>query len=84
MDGLVSLDERVFLALNRAWSPEFDAFFSVATYLGHGVVLALLVLGPMALWDRKRLRVHFLALVLSVGGTIRDRSVIVAYKMKGQ
>jgi len=66
MDGLVSLDERVFLALNRAWSPEFDAFFSVATYLGHGVVLALLVLGPMALWDRKRLRVHFLALVLSV------------------
>lgn len=66
MDGLVSLDERVFLALNRAWSPEFDAFFSVATYLGHGLVLALLVLGPMALWDRPRLRTHALAIVLSV------------------
>jgi len=66
MDWLVPLDERIFLALNRAWSPEFDAFFSVATYLGHGLVLALLVLGPMALWDRRRLRSHTVALVLSV------------------
>lgn len=66
MDWLVPLDERLFLALNRAWSPEFDAFFSVATWLGHGLVLALLVLGPMALWDRPRLRAHALAMVLSV------------------
>ncbi|MBN1772989.1 MAG: phosphatase PAP2 family protein [Deltaproteobacteria bacterium] len=66
MDWLVPLDEHVFLALNRAWSPEFDAFFSVATYLGHGLVLALLVLGPMALWDRRRLRTDAVAMVLSV------------------
>lgn len=66
MDGLVSLDERLFLAIHGTWSPEFDVFFSAATYLGHGVVLALLVLGPMALWDRARLRAHAVAMVLSV------------------
>jgi len=66
VDWLISLDERLFLAIHGVGSPEFDAFFSAATYLGHGVVLALLVLGPMALWDRPRLRAHAVAMVLSV------------------
>jgi len=66
MNWLIHLDERIFLAVNHAGGPGTDAFFSIATYAGHGAVLALLLLVPMALFDRARLREHILAMVLSV------------------
>jgi undecaprenyl-diphosphatase len=66
MSWLLHLDELWFLSVNGAGSPRLDHFFSLITFGGHGVVLAALVLGPMALFDRRRLRTHFLPLVLSV------------------
>jgi undecaprenyl-diphosphatase len=66
MEWLLQLDEQVFLALNGDGSPGMDLFFSLITYLGHAAGLVPLVLGPMALADRRRLREHGLAIVLSV------------------
>ena len=63
---LIRLDERAFLAVNGMGVPAMDWFFRGITWLGHGVVLALLVLGPMLLFDRPNLRRHALAMVLSV------------------
>ncbi|MBI5501280.1 MAG: phosphatase PAP2 family protein [Deltaproteobacteria bacterium] len=65
-DWLIRLDERVFLAVNGLGAPALDWFFRAVTWLGHGVVLAVLVLGPMLLFDRPNLRRHLLAMVLSV------------------
>jgi undecaprenyl-diphosphatase len=67
MQPLVHLDERVFLAINGRGGPALDTFFVIVTNLGRGVSLALLVLGAMALFDRRRLRLHVVAMVLSVG-----------------
>jgi len=64
--ALVRLDELLFLALNGAGSRALDPVFKAITYGGHAVVLALLVFGPMARFDRPRLRLHWLPLVLSV------------------
>jgi undecaprenyl-diphosphatase len=66
MDWLVGLDERMFLAVNGLGGPGWDTFFSIVTYAGHGLALAVFVLVPMAIFDRTRLRAHVLALVLSV------------------
>jgi len=66
MDWLVGLDERMFLAVNGLGGPGWDAFFSIVTYAGHGLALAVFVLVPMAIFDRARLRAHVLAMVLSV------------------
>lgn len=66
METLIGLDERAFLAVNGAGGSTLDVVFALVTWLGHGVVLAVAVLGPMLLWDRARLKAHFLALVLSV------------------
>jgi undecaprenyl-diphosphatase len=67
MSWLLHLDERVFLAINAQGSPGLDIFFTVVTHLGRGVSLALLVVGSMAIFDRRRLRAHAVAMVLSVG-----------------
>lgn len=66
MSWLLHLDEQFFLAINHAGSPALDLFFRAVTWGGHGVVLALLVILPMARFDRQRLRVHLLAMILSV------------------
>lgn len=66
MDWLIGLDERAFLAVNGLGSPGLDTFFSIVTYAGHGLALAVFVLVPMAIFDRARLRTHVLAMVLSV------------------
>jgi undecaprenyl-diphosphatase len=66
MDWLIGLDERMFLAVNGLGSPGWDTFFSIVTYAGHGLALAVFVLVPMAIFDRAKLRAHVLALVLSV------------------
>lgn len=66
MERLLSLDERIFLALNGDGAPGLDLFFSIITYLGHAAGLVPIVLGTMALRDRARLREHGLAMVLSV------------------
>ncbi len=66
MEWLLHLDERIFLAVNSDGSRGLDLFFSLVTYLGHAAGLVPLVLGPMALADRKRLREHGVAMVLSV------------------
>jgi undecaprenyl-diphosphatase len=66
MDWLIHLDEQAFLALNGLGSPALDWFFLTVTWLGHGVTLAVLILGPMALFDRAKLRRHGLAMVLAV------------------
>ena len=66
MGWLIHLDEQLFLALNQAWSPSLDLFFRIVTWGGHGVVLALLVIPAMYRFDRRNLRKHLLAMVLSV------------------
>jgi undecaprenyl-diphosphatase len=67
MDWLLQLDERLFLAVNSRGTSALDILFILITQLGRGIALAALVLGPMALLDRKRLRAHLVPLVLSVG-----------------
>jgi undecaprenyl-diphosphatase len=67
MDSLIRLDERLFLLLNGLGRPELDGVAKVITFGGHAVALVLLVLVPMALWDRQRFKAHLLPMVLSVG-----------------
>jgi undecaprenyl-diphosphatase len=67
MDWLVQLDERCFLAINSHGGAALDILFVAISQLGQGIALAALVLGPMALLDRRRLRAHLLPIVLSVG-----------------
>ncbi len=66
MRWLLQLDERLFLAVNGWGRPALDLVFILLTQLGRGLALAALVLGPMALLDRRRLRLHALPMVLSV------------------
>lgn len=64
----MTADENLFVILNHALSgPVSTSFFSAVTWLGNGFVLAALVLVPMLLLDRRRFRMHALALVLCVG-----------------
>ncbi len=66
MEWLIRLDERLFLALNSSGVPSTDLLFTIITYGGHGLVLAFLVIVPMALFDRQKLRAHLAAMILSV------------------
>jgi membrane-associated phospholipid phosphatase len=66
MQPLLDLDERLFLAVNGLGNPTLDPILVAVTWLGHGLVLAAVVLGPMALFDRVTLRRRFAAIVLSV------------------
>ncbi len=66
MHSLLQLDDRVFLAINGLGTPGLDPVFIAITWLGHAAVIALLVLVPMALLDRGRLREHIVAMALSI------------------
>ena len=66
MRWLTHLDEHLFFAINHASSPALDLLFRIVTWGGHGVVLALLVVPAMYRFDRRNLRKHLLAMVLSV------------------
>ena len=68
--ALLEQDQRLFLWLNAALSgSEATWFFGVVTWLGNGFVLAALILLPMAIWDRARLRQHVVPLVVAVAVT---------------
>jgi len=64
---MIELDEQLFLALNHAlsgtWSTEV---FAVVTRLGDGLVLAALIVVPMLVFDRQRLKRHVIPMVLAV------------------
>jgi undecaprenyl-diphosphatase len=66
-------DEQLFLVLNGALDREWSSrFFALATRLGNGWVLAALIVPALLIFDRRRLRRHLIALVLSValGGLV--------------
>lgn len=63
----MGLDERIFVAANQALGgPATTWFFAAVTWLGDGLVLAVLILVPMYLFDRRRFRAHVVPLVVSV------------------
>jgi undecaprenyl-diphosphatase len=63
----VEVDDSLFLWINGALSgPAATAFMRAVTWLGDGLVLAVLILPAMYLGDRPRFRTHALALVLAV------------------
>ncbi|MFW5738893.1 MAG: phosphatase PAP2 family protein [Myxococcota bacterium] len=64
------LDWALFLWINEGLSgPVATWMFGAITWLGNAVVLAVLMLPPMAKWDRTRLRQHFWPMVLSMAAT---------------
>jgi len=64
---MVALDGEIFLLINRACSgPLAAAFFSAATYLGDGIVLAVLVLPALFFKNRVVFREQAIPLVLTV------------------
>jgi len=66
----VNPDERLFLWMNGALDgPIATTFFGVVTWLGNGIVLAIAILVPLFVLDRRRFREHALALVLSVAAS---------------
>ncbi len=77
----MGLDEQIFLAVNGACSgPASTTAACVVTELGDGLVLALLIIPPMLLFDRSRLRRHLLPMVLSVaisGGLVNLMKIVV-------
>lgn len=64
------MDQQLFLWMNNALSGTFSTwFFGAVTWLGNGLVLALLIVPAMAWKDRANLRSHLLPLVVSVAIT---------------
>jgi undecaprenyl-diphosphatase len=64
---MVGLDEELFLWINQTASgPTATAFMRVVTYLGHGLVLAVLILPTMYIRDRDTFRRHAIAMVVAV------------------
>lgn len=70
-DGsMLALDHWLFLWLNELLSgPVSTWFFGGVTWLGNGLVLALLIVPAMAKWDRVTLRRHLLPMVLAIAVT---------------
>ena len=67
------LDEQAFLAVNRAFAGDAAvAFFSAASWLGNGAVLAAIVVPLMFAFARSTLKSHLVPLVLAtaVGGLV--------------
>ena len=64
---MTGLDTELFLAANKALSgPLPTRFFEIVTYLGNGLVLAILILPAFYFLDRTRFRGHALAMALSI------------------
>ena len=69
----MNVDEQLFLYLNDALSGQWTSvFFTIATRLGNGWVLAALVVGAFYFFDRSKLRTHLIPMALSValGGIV--------------
>jgi undecaprenyl-diphosphatase len=63
----MTIDVELFLTINRALaSPLATFFFSTVTYLGNGLLLAVLILPPLYYFDRTAFRRHTLPLVAAV------------------
>lgn len=64
---MLETDINLFLYLNELFSGKCASiFFSLITHLGNGLVTGLLVIGSMYLFKAKKLRRHFIPMVLSV------------------
>jgi len=64
---VLALDERLFLILNQALDGAWvTVLLGLVTWLGNGLVLAVLVLPPLFVFDRRAFRRHALPLVVSV------------------
>lgn len=78
---MIALDEQLFLTLNQALSGSSATWlFSVATELGNGLILAALIVVPMLIFDRQRLKQHLLPMVAAVaisGGVVNLMKVAV-------
>jgi undecaprenyl-diphosphatase len=77
----MGLDDQLFLAINDALSgPAATALSCVITELGNGLVLALLIVPPLLIFDRRRLRRHLAPMVLAVaisGGVVNLMKIAV-------
>lgn len=63
----MSLDELLFIHINQGFSSSgWSTFFSIATRLGNGYVLALLIVPSLFFLDRKRFREQLLPMIISV------------------
>jgi undecaprenyl-diphosphatase len=63
----MNLDTSLFLTINHALSGHLATmFFSAVTYLGDGLVLAIVVLLPMYVFDRSNFRRHVLPMLVGV------------------
>jgi undecaprenyl-diphosphatase len=68
--SMIALDHWIFLWLNELLSGSIATwFFGGVTWLGNGLVLALLIVPAMAKWDRRALRRHLLPMVVAVAVT---------------
>jgi undecaprenyl-diphosphatase len=78
---MIELDEQLFFALNHALSgPWSTQVFSVVTRLGNGLILAVLIIVPMLVFDRRRLKQHVIPMVLAVaisGGLVNLMKIAV-------
>jgi undecaprenyl-diphosphatase len=78
---MIALDEQLFLALNQALAGSFaTGLFSAVTKLGNGLILAALIIAPMLIFDRRRLKQHLLPMVLAValsGGLVNLMKIAV-------
>ena len=64
---MMSLDEQIFLAVNQGLQHSWSVhLFCLVTWLGNGIVLALLILPSLYLFDRKALKQHAVPLVIVV------------------
>ncbi|HNT00010.1 MAG TPA: phosphatase PAP2 family protein [Polyangiaceae bacterium] len=67
---LLAFDHQLFLTLHEALSHRLVLwFFFAITWLGHGLVLALLIVPLMAWRDRPSLRTHLLPMIIAVATT---------------
>ena len=78
---MIELDEQLFLALNHALSGAWTTeLFAVVTKLGNGLILAALIIVPMLIFDRRRLKQHVIPMVLAVaisGGLVNLMKIAV-------
>jgi undecaprenyl-diphosphatase len=78
---MIELDQQLFLALNQALSGEWASeIFAVVTELGNGLILAALIIVPMLLFDRRKLKQHVIPMVLAVaisGGLVNLMKIAV-------